>query len=139
MIFILKSEVNFGEDNFKNQNVLNAEDSITQLLLNLLFMKPGHFPSQPGLGIDIKSYLYRNSDSIDVEDLKTAIYNQCSPLMPYLDFDEMVLTVIPYHGQSSLLLIIPFTVEKTKKEIVIGFAKDSTGNFQASPEIFVAE
>ena len=62
----IKHELTFGIDNFGKQNMLSKSESVAQVLINLLFMRPGQMPSLPHLGINIKQYLYKFEEDIDV-------------------------------------------------------------------------
>lgn len=128
VIIIFKSEVDFGLDNFQQPKVLSEEDSIAQVLMNLLLMKPGQLPSMPHIGIDIKSYLYSFEEDIDVSALKNKIYSQCSTVVPFLDFDNLELLVTNYKGTDVLLLIIPFSINKQQKDMLIGFYQSDIGD-----------
>lgn len=124
VIKIIKGELDFGLDSFGRQKVMSPEDTLAHLLINLLFMRPGQFPSMPHLGINIRKYLYNFSDELDVETLKSEIQSQCLILVPYLDLTGMVLDVIDYLNDSFLLLVIPVNFQDSEKSLILGFKTD---------------
>lgn len=120
MFIIIKSEVDFGVDDFGNQKILSPRESVAQLLFNVLFMRPGQMPSMPHIGINIKKYLYKMDDELDVSQLKSELAKQCSEVMPYLDTNNMALTIQEYKGQPMLLIIIPITIENDTSTLIAG-------------------
>ena len=51
------------------------------VVLTLLMMKPGQFPSIPELGIDIESYLFEYSDNKSLpSEIKNKLSDQCNML-----------------------------------------------------------
>lgn len=137
---MLKSELDFGLDNFGNQKTLSEADTIAQLLLNILFMRPGQMPSMPHIGIDIKKYLYRFEDEIDTTALKNEISSQCSTLIPYIDLSSMQLLTVNYHGEGVLMIIIPLMIRGNDENLLIGLKKNKdtggiTFNYQIEDKL----
>lgn len=122
---MIKSEVDFGLNNFGKQKVLSEADSIARLLLNILFLRPGQMPSMPHIGINIRKYLYKFEDDIDTDTLKREISFQCSELLPSIDTSGMKLMVVNYRGEGVLVLLMPVYVSGTHKELLIGIKQDS--------------
>lgn len=118
---MIQGEMTFGLNNFGKQKILSEGDTIAQLILNILFMKPGQMPSMPHIGINIRSYLYKFDDELDVDALKQKISFQCSEIIPFIDTSGMVLTVVNYRGESILMIIIPVLISGESKNIIMGF------------------
>lgn len=104
-------EISLSLDGFGRQKVLGQKDSVAQQILNLLFMKPGHLPNMPHLGIDINQYLYSQEGSFDTSDLQAKIVNQCSELMPYMINGDVTVTFTENEGLQILLIGIPVSVD----------------------------
>lgn len=128
------SEVGFGMDNFNQPLKLNQKDSIVQVLLNMLFLKPGNYPSMPHIGIDIQKYLYKTANDIDSEGLKEQIFNQCAEIMSDISIGDIQIAVVDIGGGSSsgtLVIVIPLiTTDDNSKEtnmLVLGFQSSETG------------
>lgn len=119
----IKSEVGFGLDNFMKPKVLDSYQSLAQVILNVLVMKKGNMPSLPHLGIDIRKYLYKFSDEIDVGALKNEIYSQVSEVLPQLISGEIKISVVTYEGQDLLLVAIPINDTSPDDAIIFGFSK----------------
>ena len=122
---MIKSEIDFGLDNFGKQKLLSQSETIAQLILNILLMRPGQMPSMPHIGIDIRKYLYKFEEDIDSEALKREINYQCSILIPYLDLSGLKLMVVDYHGEGVLMIIIPISITGSEETLLIGFKKDN--------------
>lgn len=109
---MIKKEVGFGSDNFGKPKVLSDVDSISQVILNILLSKPGNYPSLPHIGIDIKSYLYKLEEEIDVLDLRSKIYSQCQELLSMVVSDDIKFYINrDDDGKPILILYIPVTVD----------------------------
>jgi len=120
----VKRELNFGLDNFKNQKMLSLDETIAQMIINILFLRPGQLPGMPHVGIDINKYLYKFDTELDTSDILTEIRAQCSPLTNYIDIANMFMAVIEYEEQPLLVLNIPLRTGSSNTDITIGFKKD---------------
>lgn len=120
-------EVDFGLNNFGKQNILSQSESMAQLIINLLLMKPGQMPSMPHMGINIKKWLYEFEDDLNTLILQREIEEQCSIMVPYINTENMVVTFMKRLPEPVLLIIIPFDIMEDGKDLVIGFKK-STNN-----------
>jgi len=119
-------EVSFGLDNFGKPKMLSIKESIVQVIMNVLFMKPGCFPSMPWIGINIKSYLYMMEDEIDIDTLKSDIYEQCSAVIKYVEIDSVEAYFTSANGSAVLIINIPITISNNSFDCTIGFTKDSS-------------
>ena len=120
-----KYEVDFGVNNFQQPKVLNARDSIAQIILNLFMMRPGSMPSLPDIGINIGSYLYMLEGDVDLEEIKTKIFSQCTDLLSFLSIGDIKIFFAPYQGQSMLVVILPIQgLDDEEEMLLMGFTKD---------------
>jgi hypothetical protein len=61
--------------------VISTFEMSINVVLTLLMMKPGQYPSIPELGIDIEHYLHEYSDDKNVlDEIKTKLNDQCNKL-----------------------------------------------------------
>ena len=61
--------------------VISSFEMAINIILTLLMMKPGQYPSIPELGIDIESYLYEYADDETIPGkIKEALNDQCNRL-----------------------------------------------------------
>lgn len=104
-------EISLSLDGFGRQKVLGEKDTVAQQVLNLLFMKPGHLPNMPHLGIDINQYLYSQEDSFDTSELQSKIVSQCTELMPYMINGDVTVTFTENEGLQILLIGIPVSID----------------------------
>ena len=111
-------EISLSLDGFGRQKVLDEKDTVAQQILNLLFMKPGHLPNMPHLGIDINQYLYSQEGELNTADLQAKIVGQCTELMPYLINGDVTVTFTENEGIQILLIGIPVTIDGDELLIV---------------------
>ena len=124
----IKPELNFGIDNFGKQKKLTQPQTIAQILINLLLMRPGQLPSLPHIGIDIQQYLYKFQEDIDLSFIKNQISYQCSSILPYISLSEMQIILVPYESESILYIYVPLTLISNDEAAIIGFKREHTSN-----------
>lgn len=122
----VKKEVSFGLDNFKQAKVLSVKDSIAQLIINILMMKPGNYPSLPHIGVNLEKYLYSFEENIDVEGLKRDIFNQCSEAITFISVGDINVFVEEYENRGLLVIVIPITGLEDDSTLIIGASKDES-------------
>lgn len=115
-------EIGLDIDDFDQQRVFKDKDTVARLMLNVLFMKPGHLPNLPHIGIDINQYLYAQEDSFDVNDLKNRIASQCSELIPYMLIGDITIKFSEHNGVQFLLIGIPISLESDDELLLIGLS-----------------
>lgn len=104
-----KAELKLEINAFDNPTRLNDLKAWSQLLLNLLFLRPGTYPSQPEMGIDIKNYQY---DFIDeaINEISGKIITQQQLYLPDVPLVSVDVFQKPYKTEQ--LLIIRFVFNK---------------------------
>ena len=70
-----KVEPSLEINSFDKPKELSGVTAWSQLILNLLFLKPGTYPSMPEMGIGIETYQYDYLDET-ITELQAAIINQ---------------------------------------------------------------
>ena len=74
-------DVAFDTDSMCKPKVLSSFELGVNVILTLLAMKPGQYPSIPTLGIDIQSYLHEYSDDKKIpSEIKNKLSDQCNKL-----------------------------------------------------------
>lgn len=68
-------------DHFRKPKVISTFEMCVNIILTLLMMKPGQYPSIPELGIDIEQYLMEYSDDEEIPSTILAkLKDQCNRL-----------------------------------------------------------
>ena len=81
-------------------------ETVKNILLFILFTKPGQYPSLPTLGYDIGSKLYSFYDDIREDDIIEDVCSQCEALRPYFNNGQIALKKDKYNDQPSMLISI---------------------------------
>lgn len=102
-------DTTFELNEFNEPRIRSEAETLKDVLMFVLFSKPGQYPSLPLIGMDIQSRLYSFFDEINVEDLKTELVSQCQMLDVYLNDNTIQLLKTMYKGQPSLLINISAT------------------------------
>ena len=125
----IKKELNFGLDDFGKQAKLSQAETIAQMLVNLFLMRPGQIPSLPHLGMNIRQYMYKFDNEIDITHIKNQISTQCPDILPYIDLNNIQLISTPYKNEHILFLFIPLTVLVAEDSAIsIGFKRSNSNN-----------
>ena len=103
-------EVNAGYDTtfelneFNEPRIRSDIETIKNVLLFVLFSKPGSYPSIPEIGLDLESYLYTFYDDLNEDDLSTNISEQCSMLGAYIGSGNIIIKKTMYNNKPSLMI-----------------------------------
>jgi len=127
---MIKPEITFGLNNFGKQKTLPLAETIGQLVLDILLLKPGQLPSLPHIGMDIKQYLYKFEEDISSEYIISQLQSQCSELSTYIDTNSFQVLVFPVDKENILFISMKLTslVSEEPKELLIGFKKPSNSD-----------
>lgn len=93
--------------------------------MNVLLMRPGNIPSMPWVGINVRKYMYMFEDEIDIDQLKSDIYDQCSAIISYVSIGDVEAYFNMANGSSVLVINIPVEVNEATLDCTIGFQADS--------------
>jgi hypothetical protein len=117
-----------GVNNFGEVKILSKTDTVCRNLLLVLFGKPGFYPSQPELGIDIAKYFYA-FDDIDLSQIKADLEVQCSKLVPEIDSLDFQLHMTEYNGQGMLIIRFPVIRTDDRLYMALGITTNRRGEF----------
>lgn len=120
-------EPSFGLNNFNQAKYKNETETIANSIINLLFGRPGYFPSMPNLGINIQNTLYMFWDEIDELVIKAQIASQCSAFREYIDDGSLDVVKSSYNGEPLLLVVIPVQIKNQKETLAIGIKQNPNG------------
>ena len=103
-------DLTFGANDFNEPKLTSEIETLRNVLLFVLFARPGQYPSLPSIGMDIEQYLYSFYDELDAEDIKAQIIAQCGMLNQYINDETIHIRKELYKGQPSLLIDVNGTV-----------------------------
>lgn len=118
----MSQDPTYGVDNFQKPKILSESETIVNNILTILFSKPGSFPSNPYLGMDIPQYLYSLEGDLDINSLKSTLAFQCSDFIEIINNDSFDIQKIPYQGNMMLMFILPIIIKNIEKRLVIGIS-----------------
>lgn len=102
-------DTTFELNEFNEPRIRSEIEVIKDVLLFVLFSKPGSYPSLPEIGLDIENYLYTFYDELDTEELREQITEQCAMLGAYINNGTIAIRKVKYHDQPSLMINIDGT------------------------------
>ena len=128
-----KSELTLEINSFDKPKELTSVGAWSQLILNMMFIRPGTYPSMPGLGIGIEDYQYEFLDSA-IDELSAAITNQQKTYLPEIPLSAVQVSKIEKNGQPILIIQLFFDVESgaTNSAIALNVSKRNFLDFEVS-------
>ena len=116
-------DLSFELNEFNEPRLKSELELIKDVILYVLFAKPGQYPSLPMIGMDIARRLYSHYDELDPDELKDELIAQCKALGTYIDSGMVSIIKTKYHDQPSLLIHI-----EGKEKFPDGYMSDKVGN-----------
>ena len=118
-----------GTNNFGETKVLSQSETIVNNILLILVGKPGCYPSQPNLGMDIRQYLYKFPDEINTEAIKQTLIQQCSDFSDVIEEEEMTVEVTTLNGRTALIFNLPIIIDNKTLNMALGISVNRRGEF----------
>ena len=103
-----KKELQLSINSFDNPTELTGIKAWSQLVLHLIFMKPGTHPTHPEMGIDLESYQFDFMDDA-ISSLSAAIINQQGKYLKDVPLTAVVIQPAEVNGERILLIQLTFT------------------------------
>lgn len=124
--FGLGYDATFELNEFGQPRIRSEIELIKNVVLFVLFSKPGQYPSLPFIGMDIQKLLYSFYDELDIEDLKNQMMSQCEALGVCFSNGVVDFRKTKYRGQPSLLIHI-----EGPEKYPDGYMKDSISSIDS--------
>lgn len=118
-----------GVDNFNETKILSPSETVVRNILLILLGKPGFYPSQPTLGMDIEQYLYHFADEINTEEIKIMLIDQCHDLIDLVDEDQLSVTSTTLNGRTALIFNLPVIIDDKTLKMALGVSTNNRGEF----------
>lgn len=103
---IMGYDLTFELNEFHKPRIRSELEMIKNIVLFILFSKPGQYPSLPTIGLNIEDRLYSFYDEIDEVELKNEIIKQCEILKFFFDSSTIGIRKYIYHDKPSLIIHI---------------------------------
>lgn len=115
-----KKETLMDINSFDKPSELSGVSAWSQLLLNLIFLKPGTYPSLPKMGIGIEDYQYDFMEDT-MSELSTKITEQQKQYLPDVPLNSVQISKIEKNGQPILIIQLFFNVESGPASSAVAF------------------
>lgn len=129
-------DVALDYDSTYKPKVLSSFETAINIVLTLLLMKPGQYPSVPELGIDIDQYLHEYADDPNItKTIIDKIYDQCNRLKLMINLDISCNIEKLSNGLNALIVQITgdeqlaYGAESNK--VIIGISYDKLNQIYA--------
>ena len=113
-----KTELRLALNSFEKPDELSDVSAWSQLLLNLIFLKPGTYPSIPGMGVGIENYQYDFLDDA-IDQLTAAIVTQQQTYLPDIPLASVQISKVLHSGSQILVIHMMFNAPSITKDTAI--------------------
>lgn len=100
-----KKELGLSINTFNKPTEYIGTTAWSQLIMNLLFLRPGTYPSIPNMGIGIQDYEFEFLD-VTIEKLNTAINSQIQLYLPDIPLESVNVSSFVHEGRTILYIAI---------------------------------
>lgn len=100
-----KKELGLSTNVFNKQTEYQGKTAWFQLILNLIFLRPGTYPSIPNMGVGIQDYEYEYIDDVK-DNIRNKIEEQIKLFLPDVPLASVDVNSVNYDGKTILLIII---------------------------------
>ena len=100
-----KKELGLSTNVFNKATEYQGKTAWFQLILNLIFLRPGTYPSMPTMGVGIQDYEYEYLDDVK-DNIRNKIEEQVNLFLPDVPLASVEVTSVEYEGKTILLIVI---------------------------------
>lgn len=100
-----KKELGLSTNVFNKATEYQGKTAWFQLILNLIFLRPGTYPSIPNMGVGIQDYEYEFLDDVK-DNIQAAIQEQVKTFLPDIPLDSVEVSSVDYNGKIIMLIAI---------------------------------
>ena len=100
-----KKELGLSTNIFNKATEYQGKTAWFQLILNLIFLRPGTYPSIPNMGVGLQDYEYEYIDDVK-DNIRNKIEEQVNLFLPDVPLASVEVTSVEYEGKTILLIVI---------------------------------
>ena len=116
-------DTTFELNEFGEPRVRSDMETLKNVLLFILFGKPGQYPSLPQIGMDIERRLFNFYDEFNESDICDELTEQCNMLGMYLANGTINVKKVKYKNSPSLIIGID-----AKESYPSSYKRDNTNH-----------
>ena len=122
-----KKELTLGLNSFNTPEELSGVRAWVQLIVNLMFIRKGQYPSNPKIGIGIQDYDYKFVDDAKAA-LQADLKYQTETFIPEVPIESIQVTSTTVERQNILVIIITLRYNNELVTTVVATAENSNHN-----------
>lgn len=127
-----RKELILGLNSFDTPAEAIGKEAWIRLILNLLYLKKGTYPSNPEIGIDIQSYDFGFMDDA-IDKLQSEIMSQVRTFLPDIPLESVIVKSDDIAGKKVLILILNFMDDgSVDTSVVASTITNNIINFEVS-------
>jgi hypothetical protein len=127
-----KSETLLSLNAFNNPAEVSGVDAWVKLVIHIMYIIKGTYPSNPDIGIGIQLLDYQFMDNV-IDSLPTDILNQVRKYLPDVPLESVNATTEDINGKKVLEIVLVFNDDGTQTPVVIASTTSSSAlDFEVS-------
>lgn len=128
------NEISFEMDKYNKPVYLSKRESVAQIVVNALFMKPGNNLSHPDRYVDIERYLSKPVDTIDSLQILGDLKKTCGDDLIGNEISSLTFDVVKSEDKEYALIMVNLTIDNTEDIMAIALQreKDNVIRYQYS-------
>lgn len=126
-----KKELMISLNSFDKPAEAKGKDAWIRLIIYLLFLKKGSYPSNPNIGIDIRRYEFEFVDKAIIV-LQSELSDQIKWFLPDIPLESVVIDSTNINGETVLLIILTFEDNSNDNVAVIATSTYNIIDFEIS-------
>lgn len=121
-------DTTFELDEFKRPRLRSESETIKNLVLFILFSKPGCYPSIPHIGLNIKTLLYSHYDEIRESDIEDQVIHQCNAMGNFFENGNIRIRKVQWKGKPSLIIRVTTDTYDSSVNVMMDYANERDEN-----------
>lgn len=115
-----KKELTLSLNTYKQPAELQGPAAWARLIVNLVWMRKGSYPSCPEMGVDIVSYDYDFFDSMQ-QKVQYELVTQVHQYYPEIPFSDCQITkeIVPGYAQPVVYMLLTFYYDGANNSVVV--------------------
>lgn len=118
-------------DVYDNPRLISEAELVKDVVMTVLFTKPGQYPSLPHIGLDIHNMLYSMYDKLNIENLIIQLSEQCQALDAYIKNGSIAIKKTIYRNMPSLLIYVNTGMNDSNiQDMIESYERDTSTIFR---------
>lgn len=120
-------DATFDINNYSSPKLISQTELAKNIIMFILYSKPGAYPSLPQIGLNIDKYLYEDYETLKVDTIQQQLVEQCSFLEEFFANGSIKLKKIIENNKPTIKIEVnyePLNEERPTNSYNLGITYD---------------